>query len=449
MILRSLAFRVVRASTRAAGHPIGRALALLDRSRTWSRAELDAYRDAAFRKLVEHCWLNVPYYHDLMTARGLTPDAFRTVQDVARLPYLTKEDVRREGRRLRSRLHPDRECLIRRSGGTTAEPIGVVLDRNTRAIETMIHLRGLGWMGYRMGAPTVQLVGGSLGLSKSRTLRTRFREWLLNDRFLPAFGLTPDNVDAYADAIRRSTGGVLIGYASAIATLAEHLARRGMSVPGLAAVISTADQMQDEWKAVIQTTLAAPIFGYYGCGEMNAIAYQHRSASGFVIAEEHVIVEAAAGDPDQFNIEGEGDCCLTSLTNYAMPLLRYLNGDRLTLGRVDDGIPHRRILRLDGRAIEYLTTADGHRISGVMSTHMILKSGAPVWKWQIVQGSPTHLEFHYLPLEGATLDAATRDRLEQIMKRYLGPEISVAFIEGGFDVSPSGKHMLVVNRTRR
>ena len=448
-LIKAMTYSTIRMVSTACGLPLGRAWSLLRRAETWSRSERDAYRDAAFRRLMEHCWRNVPYYHDVMKERGLTPDSFRTVRDLARLPFLTKEDVRREGRRLRSKLHPDGDCLLRRSGGTTAEPIEIAVDRYSRAVETAVHLRGLEWMGYRIGNPMVRLFGGSLGLPATPTLRNRFQTWVLNVRTLPAFDLNSENVEVYAEVIRRSAGGALVGYGSAIAALAHHMDRRGLSAPGLAVVISTADQMQDEWRELIQTTLAAPIMEYYGCGELNSVAYQRRSASGFLIAEENVVVEAALGDPSRFCGEEmeEGDCCLTSLTNYAMPLIRYLNGDRLTLGGADDGFPHRRILRLAGRTMDYLTAADGHPVSGAICPHMVLKTGAPVWKWQIVQTSLTHLEFHYLPREGVEFDTATREQIVQVMQRHLGSDLRVNFIEGGFVVPPSKKHLLVVNRT--
>ena len=78
---------------------------------------------------------------------------------------------------------------------------------------------------------------------------------------------------------------------------------------------------------------------------------------------------------------------------------------------------------------------------------MVLKTGAPVWKWQIVQTSLTHLEFHYLPREGVEFDTATREQIVQVMQRHLGSDLRVNFIEGGFVVPPSKKHLLVVNRT--
>ena len=209
-----------------------------------------------------------------MRIRNLRPDDFQSASDLAKLPYLTRDIIRDQGARLRADNYPDRVCQFRRSGGTTGEPIQVAADVRARAFEVAAYLRGFEWMKYRLGRPAVPLFGGSLGLDANPNLKVKLREWLLNSRFLPAFELTQENVADYVATIRQAKGGVLVGYASAALNLAEYMSALGLRGSPLESVICTAEQMPDEWRIRISEVLEAPVFCYYGCGEVNGIAHE-------------------------------------------------------------------------------------------------------------------------------------------------------------------------------
>ena len=225
----------------AFGHPVGKAVGFLRESEHWTREQLTRHQEQALRALLEHCYQFVPYYRELMRDRKLRPADFRQPRDLRALPYLTREIIREQGDRLRAQNYPDAVCQFRRSGGTTGEPIrGGLFDRQARGFEVAAYLRGFQWMGYRQGSPMVRLFGGSLGIPNRTSFRTKVREWLFNSRFLPAFELGPGNFREYVDLIRRSPGGVLVGYASAVLNLVEHMRRAGMQGSPLRMLICTA-----------------------------------------------------------------------------------------------------------------------------------------------------------------------------------------------------------------
>lgn len=88
-----------------------------------SLGEVQSVRDQAFADLMQYVYAHLSYYRNVMQARSLTPGSFRGLGDLAKLPILTKEIIRREGRALRADRYPDAACTVRRSGGTTGEPI--------------------------------------------------------------------------------------------------------------------------------------------------------------------------------------------------------------------------------------------------------------------------------------------------------------------------------------
>ena len=78
----------------AINYPADRYARLLETSVTWSREQLEDYRNNKLRKLIAHCYENVPYYRRVMEERQVRPEEIRCAEDLDRLPVLTKDIVR-------------------------------------------------------------------------------------------------------------------------------------------------------------------------------------------------------------------------------------------------------------------------------------------------------------------------------------------------------------------
>jgi hypothetical protein len=76
----------------------------------------------------------------------------------------------------------------------------------------------------------------------------------------------------------------------------------------------------------------------------------------------------------------------------------------------------------------------------------VFRSGAPIWKYQVVQTELDKIVFHYMLREGESLSGQMQDTLVGVLRRYLGTALQVRFMEGGFETSRSGKHRFVINR---
>lgn len=431
------------------GYPLGKAAKLLRDSQKWTSEEMKIHQQRSLGALIRHCYNHVPYYRDLMRSRDLRPEDFRSISDLAKLPYLTRETIREQGARLRADDYPDNVCQFRRSGGTTGEPIKVAVDDRGRAFEVAAYLRGFEWMNYQLGNPMVRLFGGSLGFKAKPNMKDRLRERLLNYRFLPAFDLTPENVSVYFETIRQAKGGVLVGYASAVMNLVEYMSKRGLHGSPLRSVICTAEYLPDEWRKRISEVLGVPVFCYYGCGEVNSIAYEDPGVDGYIVSEEFLVLEVSSNEETtKFQDLGKGLACVTTLFNYAMPLIRYLNGDVLELDRSPSKSGRLKIAKLEGRVVDGLIATDGHIVSGALPPHLVFRSGVPVWKYQIIQVERDTIFFHYLLSDGNDFTPLMRDTLTTVLRRYLGQDMKISFVLGNFEVPPSGKHRFVINRVQ-
>jgi phenylacetate-CoA ligase len=400
---------------------------------TLSIEELQNLRNRYFRDLIRHSYQNVPYYRKVMVERGLTPSDFITIEDVKKLPLLTKDVIRKEKENLKATNISDAETFETRSGGTTGEPILSVLDKNAYYIEYFAYWRGLKWMGWKPSVGIIKLFGGSLGTPSKPTLKNKVRNFLLHQLFLPAFELNEENVDAYLKSISIQGESVLIGYAHALYSLACLAENKDLSAIRLTHIYSTAEQMPEAWAKKISEVFQCSVQSFYGCGEINSLGFQIAQNGGYKIPLDHVYLENISdkGFP-------ENTIAITALHNFAKPFIRYVNGD---LGTINDGI----ITNLEGRSSDMLITSQGQKISPSIVPHAIFVTGLSVKKYQLIQYALNEFTFKYEG-ENGELNQGEKDKLIDILSTHLGKDIQLFFEETtDFILSPQHKHRVIIN----
>jgi hypothetical protein len=92
-------------------------------SEKWSPAEIEAYQNEQLRYLIRSAYENVPYYRERWKSLKVSPDDIRCREDLAKLPVLTKEDVRQNVDRLVSQAIPTHELIFRHTSGTTGKAL--------------------------------------------------------------------------------------------------------------------------------------------------------------------------------------------------------------------------------------------------------------------------------------------------------------------------------------
>src|SRR5262249_17502220 len=161
----------------------------------------------------------------------------------------------------------------------------------------------------------------------------------------------------FFEKIRGARARFLLGYTSAIYRLAV-LAEDMHQDLAFDAVFPTAELLLPHWKEAIERVFHCAVLPYYGCGEVNALGYKVRGSNHYYSAEEHALIEVLEKDGST-RLFGDGSFVLTDLDNYAMPILRYLNGDAGQIACAQGEVPLSRIARLDGRYNSLLMTDSG------------------------------------------------------------------------------------------
>ncbi len=135
----------------------------LQKSQWWNREELDSFRFRKLKQLIDHAYRNVPYYHQLFKKENIEPSDIRKVEDLTKIPKLTKSDVRKYKSDLVARNISRKTLRTGRTGGSTGEPLQLYNDTNTLSWAWAAMNRYYIWTGMRLGEGRVDLGGGSLG----------------------------------------------------------------------------------------------------------------------------------------------------------------------------------------------------------------------------------------------------------------------------------------------
>ena len=318
---------------------------------TMKRPDLERLQTERLKGTVQQA-LKSPFYQEVFKQQGLTADSIQTLDDLRKIPFTTKDDLR---------AHypfglvaiPLRECVrIHSSSGTTGNPTVVLhsakdLDQWANQVARCMYMVGLrdtdvfqntsgygmftGGLGFqygaeRLGALTVPAAAGNT----KRQIK-----------FITDFGTTCLHI--------------IPSYAT---RLAEVMYEEGIDPhrdTKLHTVCIGAEPHSEEQRKRIEKLLGVKAYNCFGMSEMNGpgVAFECKEQNGLHIWEDYVIPEII--DPVTLEPvpDGEvGELVLTTINREAMPLLRYRTRDLTCFlpGDCPCGRTHRRLARFKGRS---------------------------------------------------------------------------------------------------
>ncbi|KLU61239.1 phenylacetate-coenzyme A ligase [Peptococcaceae bacterium CEB3] len=295
---------------------------------TMPRPELARLQLKRLQETVERCYERVPFYKEKMDALGVRPQDIRTLQDVSKLPFTTKHDLR-ENYPYRMFAEPMKKIVrLHASSGTTGKPvvagytandldtwaelIARVLTSGGVTDEDIVHNAygyGLftGGMGFHDGTERVgaTIVPVSSGMTKRQVMLWR------------DFGAT-----------------VLTSTPSYCLVLAEQAVQMGLDPArdlNLRVGFFGAEPWTLEMKEEIEEKLNIEAFDTYGLTELigPGVSSECPYHNGLHINEDHFLVETIDPDTGEVLPPGQpGEMVLTSLTKEAFPILRFRTRDR-------------------------------------------------------------------------------------------------------------------------
>ena len=348
-----------------------------------SREQIRAWQNERLVKQVHNVWDNVPYYRRKMEEKGLTPEDIKGVDDLHKLPFVTKDDLR-EAYPYGLLARPLKDCVrIQSTSGTTGKRVVAFYTQHdidlwedccARAImaaggtnEDVCQVS----YGYGLFTGGPGLNGGSHKVG-CLTIHT-----------------SSGNTERQIMFIRDLNATILCCTPSYAAYLAESMKEMGLTpdqIP-LKAGIFGAEAWSQEMRQNIEETLGIKAYDIYGLTELSGpgVSFECSAQSGMHINEDHFIAEIIDPNTGEVLPEGsKGELVFTSITKEAFPLLRYRTRDICVLHHEDCpcGRTHVKMSKPMGRSDDMLIIKGVNVFPSQIETVLLGQSFAP--NYQII-----------------------------------------------------------------
>lgn len=293
---------------------------------TMSRDEMSALQSKRLQKLVNLVYHNVPFYRAKMQSMDLSPDDIHTIDDIVKLPFTTKQDLR-DNYPYGLQAAPQSEIVrVHASSGTTGNPTIVGYTRRDLAIWAEVMARSLTAFGVRRSDTFSVSYGYGLFTGG---LGAHYGVENLGATVIPA---STGNTEKHIRLIRDLGITGIACTPSYALYLAETIEWLGIDPKDIKLRIGAfgAEPWTEHMREEIQSRLGLRGYNLYGLSEIigPGVSYECEQQNGSHICEDHFYPEIISPDTLTRLPNGEtGELVFTTLTKEGMPLLRYRTKD--------------------------------------------------------------------------------------------------------------------------
>lgn len=296
--------------------------------------------------------LNVPFYQKAFKSLGLSASDIRSLDDLTRLPFTTKDDLRNNYPFGMAAI-PLKDCVrVHSSSGTTGNPTVVLHSKNDLDAWAELVARNL----YMVGVRDTDVFQNTSGYGMfTGGLGFQYGAEKLGCLTVPAAAGNSKRQIKFMRDFGTTVVHIIPSYAT---RLAEVMAEEGVDPKKdlkIRILAIGAEPHTEEQRKRIEELLGVKAYNSFGMSEMcgPGVAFECKEQNGLHIWEDNVIVEIVNPVTLQPVPDGEiGELVLTTLNREAMPLIRYRTRDltRIIPGDCPCGRTHRRLARFQGRS---------------------------------------------------------------------------------------------------
>ena len=420
----------------------------LKKTQWLSRDELLVYQERRLAVILDQAYNHVPYYRRLFKGLGLTPADIRCVDDLKKLPILSKNTVRRGGADFIADNAKRYRPITYNTSGTSGVPMQIQLDRGARILEFVYYWRHWGWAGYKLGDRFAELRTYLFLGSDSDAVslwQPRLRGLMLNSS-----QLSLSRVKEMAEAIRRYRPKFLKGMAATLYFMALSFKQAGITDISFRGIFSTGEVLTPQYRVMMEQVFGCPVLDSYGHME-GAVAISQCMEGGYHINSDYGLLEFDDPRPSGDGPAMVGRAVGTSLYNLAMPFIRYDMGDDIEFLPETEICSCGRTLPLvkviHGRHDDIIITTDGRLVTNMFVLPELVDG---IRFAQFIQESPTVLHVNVVP--GETWTEGKSEKLFSYVKKLAGKEMAVRMHQITQDdiiTDASGKTRAVISYVKK
>lgn len=435
--------------TRLRHRPTLQHLAYLERTQWCSADELVAIQLGGLRRLLGHAYENVPFHRRRFDAAGIVPTDIKSLDDLLRLPLLTRQEANASVDARRSTVPPFPE-VSKTTSGSSGVPLVFGYDWGSEHWRQAVKYRGYGWAGYRLGERTIHYWGPSaIPNSMAKRAKLALDHTLRRDTYLDCTRRDDAYMRQVVDTIRREQPNAIICFAQSAGFLARYINAHGLRDWGNIPVICGAEQLFPQDREALEQAFGKNVFETYGSREVMLMGAECPAHAGLHLSMENLVVEIVVTEPggkQRHARPGEqGEVVVTDLHNFGMPFVRYVNGDLATAGpdaRCACGRALRRLAAIEGRKSDTLRDASGNEVAGLLINVIMTPIAHTYREFQCVQHKDRSITFKVVTTDRYTPEVESQLR-DSLAARISGVPIKIERVDD-IPAATSGKRRPVV-----
>lgn len=387
------------------------------RKNQWLKpSELEELQNKKLRAMVKHAYDNTELYHYKFKNAGIRPEDIKTVNDLKKVPFTTKEELRMQPLEARISKNLDlSKCSVTETSGSTGIPLKIVYDKVADDFSKAVNLRSHVENGLKIRSKWA-VFGDPHHYKKPR--------WFQKLRvFNPVQISVFESIDKQIDTLTKFKPEVLDGYTSSIRLLAEAIEKNNIKGINPKVIFGTSELLDPETRKYINSVFNVEMIDHFGCVELNRTAWECSEHAGYHIDVDSVVMEFVENG-EHVSPGERGEIVYTGLYNYSMPLIRYEiedigipSDESCSCGR---GLPLMKLI--EGRSDSFMQVPDGRIFSPIIWT-LIIRKIPGVGQLKAIQEKKDLIRI--LLVKSHEFSENTIDQVECDVKEVMGQEINV------------------------
>lgn len=401
---------------------------------TWNREEIRAWQNEQLRRIIDQAYNHTVYWKRIFDEHGLKPSDIRTVEDIKKLPILTKKDIFVHY----EEMVPDNVAQFphrkERTGGTTGDPMQYLVDEDIWGYVSADKIVAWRSTGYRFGDPFMALGSASL-FKKNAPLARRVLDWIRNERAYNSMNMDGELCRKYIEILEKQKIHYIYGYASSIYLLAQYALDHNMDMSHMRGAFTTSENLTDIYRETIERAFDCRVMDCYGARDAGITAYEVTPGNYYLGYSAHLeIVDEIAPNT--------GTLLSTNLLSMAFPVLRYDYGDVAELDNNSPVYNGQVLHKIYGRTSDVLRLDNGHVLTSPGFTILMRNFDVKAYDIQKLSGSSVRMQVQV----ANGWDKEQETKLIAEMQRFCGEgcEFTLEYVDG-FQELKNGKRRYFMN----
>jgi len=414
-----------------------------DKNNLLKTDEINTIQNEKFSQLIKFTSKHNPYYNKILAHKNI-----ENINDIAKIPFLTKDITKRHFLEIKSENLPLKRFKNNSTSGSTGESMHFYSDRSADYIRHACTIRGDGWTGWKFGEPKVIIWGSVKDNKKTKSLKNKLKNsrFLFNTTMLSSFDMTDEDMLEYIRIIDKKKPSLIVGYPSSLELFSKYIISNYYNIHTPKGIITGGESLYEPQRKIIQKAFHCKVLDRYGCREVGHIANECKEQKGLHISSDHVIVEVI-NEKGEVCKPGElGEIVVTDLDNYVFPFIRYKIGDLGVLynRKCKCGRNFHLLEKVEGRTFDLVIGTNGNRVLGTFWSINFRYNVKGIDQFQVIQKKLGIIKINVKVNE--EWNNEEKNNLIDIIRNKLGNDMKINIEEvDNFTLDKSGKFRWVIS----